>query len=1253
MQFPESVSSAWAKAKCIGAFLLALLVCGLLPYQTVHAQTYAYRNDVFAYDAPSGTAASVAWHTSGSSPGCTGYPNGDDDWADVVFPAGFAFTFGGSSYSGVRVYSNGILAYGSDVSGFHRDYSAQALPITAAAGSAPAGCVNAVPVNLMLPYWIDIIAGTASSITGAAVKYETLGSAPNRRFVITWSNVALFGNASTRYSFQVALYESATGVNGDFRYQYTTGSSTGTSATVGVQISASNYTQYTFNQNFIDTTAGTAIRWYPANQLATKGAEYRFDEGSWSGLAGEIKDTSGNSQNASLVGLVTNVAGGKLCRGASFTSNTSNTTLDAVATPVVPGNQGSVDFWFNSNIKWNSTAAMLLDATTVANRPFFLMKSATGALTFVVTDSAGTSITATAPTQSYALNTWHHIGVAWNVRVGTNQTALQIFLDGVLQNGAPARGTTNGIMPSLGTLYVGDNRTSGVTPANGTPNGANGLIDEVYIYGIEISAPQALADMNLTRPTCSSLDHFHVIHDGAVSSCASPATITIEAHDANDSLFSLAGTSMALATTPAHGTWSSVAGGSINALAAVAAGAGTASYTFANETRVSFGLTGTLSESLAIRVASGSITQQSSTAASCVAADWTNAAGTCNASRTFLCARPFGFNCVGSGAGALNGHLYTKLAATPFSFDVVALKDANSDGVADAVETAYGSDTDKSVTVELVDGSGSTACSARAPVSPAASQTLVFSKANQAAEQGRKATAPITVGNAYADLRCRVTDSNQSPSIVSCSTDDFSVRPSGVTLITSATAAAPSAVATPTVKAGASFILKGSTSSGSNYAGSLVLDNTRLSAQITTQDTLQVSGGVVGTLSPSTLTGNATANAAYSEVGYVYLAAGAYRDEGFTAVDQPAGCAATSSCVCVTDTAGNNNLSTTANAAGQFGCAIGSNAASLGRFVPDHFSALNPVMAAGCAVGAFTYMDQPFSLTASVEAQSASSTKTQNYNAVFARGSVGAQAVNGNNGVPLASRLTYSAPWSNGAAAFSATKFARPAGMVRDATWGVYDALAIGVMVTDPDLVYLQNRNLDESNASCVADTVGTSDGSCRAVLFSSGAKFRLGRLRLLNSYGSERLSLSMPLEAQYWTGNAFSRNTLDSCTSLAVANVNLTNYQGGVTASNMGLSHVGAVAPIVAGLGSVQLTKTAPVATAMGSMDVFLNIGSPGAPVTCPIVNATPQGASIAAGLSYLGSNWCGAAANDRSPSARATFGIYKSPLIYRRENY
>ena len=114
-----STCRLWCTPQRWFSLCLAWLVFAMPAAQ---AATYAYRADTFSYDTPSGSAVSVTWHTTSPSPACTTYPNGDDDWADVVFPGGFVFTFGGTNYSSVRVYSNGILAFPSDVSGFQRGF---------------------------------------------------------------------------------------------------------------------------------------------------------------------------------------------------------------------------------------------------------------------------------------------------------------------------------------------------------------------------------------------------------------------------------------------------------------------------------------------------------------------------------------------------------------------------------------------------------------------------------------------------------------------------------------------------------------------------------------------------------------------------------------------------------------------------------------------------------------------------------------------------------------------------------------------------------------------------------------------------------------------------------------------------------------------------------------------------------------------------------------------------------------------------
>jgi hypothetical protein len=236
------------------------------------------------------------------------------------------------------------------------------------------------------------------------------------------------------------------------------------------------------------------------------------------------------------------------------------------------------------------------------------------------------------------------------------------------------------------------------------------------------------------------------------------------------------------------------------------------------------------------------------------------------------------FNCVESGAAADTGHLYTKRAGTAFGFDVVALR---SDGT---IDTTYAASASRNVSIELVDGSSTTACASRNALSPALTQTLSFS----ASDAGRKAAATFTVSKAYPDLRCRVTDANQSPSIVGCSSDDFAVRPNSLSVSSSASADATGLLsgASPAIKTGANFSLSAA-SDVLGYATVPKLDATKLSAH---------SGATkVGALSGSfgnanAATGIATASGfAYSEVGYFRFAANGMYDDSFTAVDSATG----------------------------------------------------------------------------------------------------------------------------------------------------------------------------------------------------------------------------------------------------------------------------------------------------------------------------------------------------------------------------
>ncbi|MFZ5578930.1 MAG: DUF6701 domain-containing protein [Pseudomonadota bacterium] len=1193
MRSQKSSFGRWMQNLLRGAFVSLCLMVG-----AAHAASYAYRNVDFSWQAPSASATSVTW-----SGACTGFPGGDDDYAVVNFPSGFTFQFAGASYSSVRIMSNGILSFGIET-GIHRDYTPVALPAPAS-NITRSGCVNSVPANSLFVYWIDI--NTSPNVSSAPVKYELLGTAPNRQFIVTWQNVALYGDPGTRYSFQAILYENNTGLDGEFRYQYTTGSTTGLDATVGVQVASSDYTQYSYDQNFIDPVNGTAILWYPSNQYAPRIAEYRFDEVGWVGMPGEVSDTSGGL-GGSVVGTgVTNIDGGKLCRGGSIARNTSNATVTGIASPLTPGRAGAVDFWFNSNSNWNSSDAMLFDASTASNRPFFLMKRSSGRLRFVVSDSVGTTLSAETGNIGYSSGTWHHVAVTWNIRAGTNLSVLEIYLDGMLV--AQARGTTNGTLPSLGGFHFGDNRTSGITPINGTGNSANGVLDEIYLYNIPVSRPQIQADMNTTRLVCAALDHFRIIHGGSISNCGLPvAEITIEAHDLNHALVTLGGTTIQLSTSTGQGTWSNIPGGSVSVVNNL--GGGVASYTFSNESSIRLGLSSPVNGPVNINVAAGSITERSGAGAACVPQDYTYGAS-CDADLRFdSCVDSF--TCLESGtlmaAGSdlRTGRLYTKLSGVSFSVDVAALK---ADGT---VETGYVSTPGNSLQLELVDASGGGGCASLPALNPAVGHSLSFSAANQ----GRRPSTSMTVGKAWRNLKCRLTDASQTPAKVSCSGDAFAVRPGEFSGFSTGAADADlangaNALATPTLKAGTDgFDLRFSSVAG--YDGTPVIDAGGIEQHAGSIAAMVTINGSLGTADPATGVSVST-DLKYPEVGYFRFKANAIHDDDFAAVDKPVDC---------TDDFSNALVS------GKYGCHIGHSVPSpwFGRFIPDHFTVLvsnDGSMRKMCG-GSFTYTAQPMGYdqqpALTVTAVNGGLGITRNYTGTFARlapsdvsitaptedaTKLGADGV---NKLSLSTALNTGTLTDNGDGTLTYTL--SPDDRI---THAKSSNARVAPFMADIRLPVAQIRDADGVSATGPLPT-----------LKPTGAEIRFGRLLMDSAYGSERLPLSLPVRAEYWSGSAWRLNSMDSCTAYASPSLGCADPSAsdGLTCASTNVSGGG-----ILNLGAGAFSLSAP--NAPGALDYTLTVSD------------------------WLKDDRNGDGSYAESPSARATFGIYgqRERMIYMRE--
>ncbi|MBL7718889.1 MAG: hypothetical protein JNL72_08640, partial [Flavipsychrobacter sp.] len=120
-------------------------------------------------------------------PGFAPTNNNYDDGRTAPISLPFNFTFYGNSYSQMFFATNGVIGFTQNNL---VDYVPQNLPD------------GGNPNNLIALFWHDM----DMSSTGT-VSYGTVGTAPNRRFVVTYSGVPTLGNSSPDNSGQVILHE--------------------------------------------------------------------------------------------------------------------------------------------------------------------------------------------------------------------------------------------------------------------------------------------------------------------------------------------------------------------------------------------------------------------------------------------------------------------------------------------------------------------------------------------------------------------------------------------------------------------------------------------------------------------------------------------------------------------------------------------------------------------------------------------------------------------------------------------------------------------------------------------------------------------------------------------------------------------------------------------------------------------------------------------------------------------------------------
>jgi MSHA biogenesis protein MshQ len=327
--------------------------------------------------------------------------------------------------------------------------------------------------------------------------------------------------------------------------------------------------------------------------------------------------------------------------------------------------------------------------------------------------------------------------------------------------------------------------------------------------------------------------------------------------------------------------------------------------------------------------------------------------------------------------------------------------------------------------------------------------------------------------------------------------------------------------------------------------------------------------------------------------------------------------------------------------------------APIGRFYPAYYgldSAATNIEDVCQSNTAFTYMGQDFPVSYRVQALNRAGSITRNYESDFVtldatQGAISAGALG--DSTDLTSRLVgesgalrdstvYS--WAGGEGDLI-TRLQLARGSSPD---GVYDAMALGIAITDAD-----GSQFNPSALNLDVDGDGSND-----YLTLGQSNQRFGRLVVDNSYGPETSVLTQRIRMEYYDGERFVLNTDDGdggttagCSLLNASQLRLTvidddnNPDDSATLLNGALS----VISIDSGVTDAQLSNTA---FDKGVLALVFGKGSNG------VLGAgnTGQVATQVFPDAYQQFDWDGDGSYDNVPQGRVTFGNYRGSdnIIY-----